>query len=74
MKKFELRESPVKKGEFVIHNHLTGEAASQSLKSLAIIRRRFKANLCSTTKFFFSNLQTHHADAIRRMLPNHQIS
>lgn len=75
IKRYELIESTIIKGEYRIHDNATGQAAEFTTRSelLKKIKRKFKANLCSTAMFYFRNITISDAETINKMLPNNTL-
>ena len=67
--RYELKESPVYKGDYQIVNNYTGNCADQNLKSLKKIRRKYKAYLTRKTQFFFSMMSSDQAKDLKSMMP-----
>ena len=75
IRKYELIESTIIKGEYRIKDNSTGQAAEFTTKSelLQKIKRKFKANLCSTAMFYFRNITISDAETINKMLPTNTL-
>ena len=75
IKRYELMDSTIIKGEYRIHDNATGKAAEFTTRSelLKKIKRKFKASLCSRDMFYFAFITDENAETIRKMLPTNTL-
>jgi hypothetical protein len=71
---FELKESPINKGEFQIFNNRTQQCASLSLSSLKKIKAKFRANICDRQSFFLRLHSQEQQELLKTMLPKQRLS